>query len=86
MKTIFFSLIAMLGCLAASAQSNISSGFRELDEWTAQCLADRPYALGYPGNYDGKLDEFYKWYTANNLENVLINNAGDPFEESSFIG
>ncbi len=85
MKNIIFPLIAMLWWAGASAQSVVSSGFPELDEWTGQCLADRPYALGYPGNYDGNLDGFYKWYTANNLGDVLINNAGDPFEKSGAL-
>lgn len=85
MKTITFSLIAMMCWVGVSARTNVSSGFQELDEWTEQCLTDRPYALGYPGNYDGNLDGFYKWYTANNLGNVLINNAGDPFEKSGAL-
>lgn len=85
MKTIIFSLVAMLCWHGTLAQTNVSSGFEELDEWAEQCLTDRPYALGYPGNYDGNLDGFYKWYTANNLGNVLINNAGDPFEKSGAL-
>lgn len=85
MKQIILSLAAVLCWSLTAAQTNVSSGFPELDEWAGQCLADRPFALGYPGNYDGKLDGFYRWYTANNLENVLINNAGDPFAESGAL-
>ncbi|WP_172409936.1 hypothetical protein [Prevotella sp. P2-180] len=37
-----------------------------------QCKVERPNALGYPGNYDSKLDSFYDWYTQNKMENILI--------------
>lgn len=85
MKKIILSIVVILSWSWSIAQTKVSSGFQELDEWTEQCLADRPFALGYPGNYDGKLDGFYKWYTANNLENVLINNAGNPFDKSGAL-
>lgn len=54
MKTIIFALIATLSLFGSQAQNSVSSGFQELDEWTGQCLSDRPYALGYPGNYNGQ--------------------------------
>ena len=85
MKKIILSLSAMLCWSLSIAQTNVSSGFQELDEWANQCLTDRPFALGYPGNYDGKLDGFYQWYTANKLGNVLINNAGNPFDNSGAL-
>lgn len=84
-KTIIASLTVVLCVFGSIAQTNVSSGFRELDEWAEQCLSDRHFALGYPGNYDGKLDGFYQWYTANKLGDVLINNAGDPFEKSGAL-
>ena len=43
--------------------------------------SERSMTLGYPGNNDIRLEEFYRWYTGNNLESMIINNAGDPFEE-----
>lgn len=85
MKMIVSSLITIVCLFGASARTIVPSGFQALDEWTEQCLHDRPYALGYPGNYDGHLDGFYEWYTANNLENVLINNAGDPFGQGGAL-
>lgn len=65
--------------ISAYAQVEVSSGFNELDRWTERCLANRPLALGYPANHDMKLEGFYKWYTGNGLETIMINNAGDPF-------
>lgn len=85
MKKIALSLATLLCWSVSISQTHVPSGFPKLDEWTKQCLTDRPFALGYPGNYDGKLEGFYQWYTANNLGNVLINNAGDPFEKSGAL-
>ena len=74
-------LTALSGSLALSAQVVVSSGFEQLERWASECLAERSMTLGYPGNNDIRLEEFYRWYTGNNLESMIINNAGDPFEE-----
>lgn len=69
----------------AQTDSIVTSGFDRLDQWTAMCKVERPNALGYPGNYASRLDGFYQWYTANSMENILINNAGDPFAQSGAL-
>lgn len=81
MKGLMIGLTALSGSLALSAQVAVSSGFEQLDRWASECLAERSMTLGYPGNNDIRLEEFYRWYTGNNLESMIINNAGDPFEE-----
>lgn len=81
MRGLMIGLTALSGSLALSAQVVVSSGFEQLDRWPSECLAERSMTLGYPGNNDIRLEEFYRWYTGNNLESMIINNAGDPFEE-----
>lgn len=81
MRGLMIGLTALSGSLALSAQVVVSSGFEQLDGWASECLAERSMTLGYPGNNDIRLEEFYRWYTGNNLESMIINNAGDPFEE-----
>lgn len=81
MRGLMIGLTALSGSLALSAQVVVSSGFEQLDRWASGCLAERSMTLGYPGNNDIRLEEFYRWYTGNNLESMIINNAGDPFEE-----
>lgn len=81
MRGLMIGLTALSGSLALSAQVVVSSGFEQLDRWASECLAERSMTLGYPGNNDIRLEEFYRWYTVNNLESMIINNAGDPFEE-----
>ena len=81
MRGLMIGLTALSGSLALSAQVVVSSGFEQLDRWASECLAERSMTLGYPGNNDIRLEEFYRWYTGNNLESMIINNAGDPFGE-----
>lgn len=81
MRGLMIGLTALSGSLALSAQVVVSSGFEQLDRWASECLAERSMTLGYPGNNDIRLEEFYRWYAGNNLESMIINNAGDPFEE-----
>lgn len=81
MRGLMIGLTVLSGSLALSAQVVVSSGFEQLDRWASECLAERSMTLGYPGNNDIRLEEFYRWYTGNNLESMIINNAGDPFEE-----
>lgn len=82
-QVLIFSMMTVF--ITALGQDIVPSGFSELDEWVGKCKVERPNALGYPGNYDSKLDGFYEWYTANKMQNILINNAGDPFEASGAL-
>lgn len=87
--TTIMALAMILSSYSTSAiaqnENIVPSGFPELDEWVSQCKVERPNALGYPGNYASKLDGFYAWYTENKMENILINNAGDPFGNPSAL-
>ena len=74
------AVMAAVVCSGALwAQPTVKSGFAELDAWTEKCHQERPRTLGYPCNQVSNLTGFYKWYTDNQMENFLINNAGDPF-------
>ena len=88
--TTIMTAVMILFCsstiVVAQSDNVVPSGFPELDEWVSKCKVERPNALGYPGNYDSKLDGFYTWYTENKMMNILINNAGDPFELLKTVG
>ncbi len=64
-----------------TAQVMKPSGFEKLDKWAEECIARNDMSLGYPGNNDTKLHKFYEWYTDNNMESMVLNNAGDPFSK-----
>jgi len=78
-KVLLTALTLALASHASYAQTTVTSGFEKLDKWAADCISRNKMSLGYPGNNDIKLQEFYRWYTGNHLEEMIINNAGDPF-------
>lgn len=59
------------------------SGIPELDEWAREAYAQSECELGYPGNQDIQLGDFFEWYSANGLDRVCLNNAGDPFSSAA---
>ena len=75
----FISLAAVAASLMCSCQDNSKSGYDNLDAWAENVVAAKRASMGYPVNQNIQLDRFYKWYLANNLENVGLNNVGDPF-------
>lgn len=83
MRLSYTTVLALVTLLTSSTtlygQETVKSGFEKLDEWTEQCHTDRPWTLGYPCNQVSSLTDFYKWYTDNEMQNFLVNNAGDPF-------
>lgn len=62
-----------------TAAPGATSPFDELNKWAQTAAAEKNGQLGFPGNQDIKLKDFYRWYVANGLIQVCLNNAGDPF-------
>ena len=73
------AIAAIAGVEPVVGQETVKSGYDKLDAWTEQCHRDKAWTLGYPCNQVSSLTDFYKWYTSNEMENFLVNNAGDPF-------
>ena len=65
------------------------SGYDALDEWVDAVLnfhEAQSTCFGYPCNQDVHLMGFYAWFVGSGLEELTLNNAGDPFsEESAFV-
>ncbi len=80
-KFLTLGLSVISGVMTLPAQETAASAFERLDKWAEECNEQRGLTLGYPGNNDIKLEGFYRWYTGNKLESMIINNAGDPFAE-----
>jgi len=79
-KNSFLAILCLLASVMISCQPNAkSSGFPELDAWAERAASSKLNVLGYPCNMNIEMEQFYQWYTANGLENVMLNNAGDPF-------
>ncbi len=52
---------------------------KRLDDFAAEVLAASPHSIGYPGNQNTNLRDFYKWYYESGLYAIFLNNAGDAF-------
>lgn len=82
---IALALVCCVNAMAETKQSDKKSGFPELDEWAQDIVSRKLNQLGYPVNQDIHLKEFYKWFIANDLEIVGLNNVGDPFTDNAAL-
>jgi len=82
---ILLSAATVLTMLSCNQKNDKISGFDELDAWAQDIVARKNNSFGYPVNMNIKLKEFYKWYIANDLDAVGMNNVGDPYSEGSAL-
>ena len=57
---------------------------KRLNDFAEQMLQKRAVTVGYPGNQNTDLKEFYEWYINSKLYEVTMNNVGDPRQASSY--
>ena len=81
-KRFILMQLIMLGSVIGAWSQVTPSGFAKLDEWTSTYRKNNKNAMGYPTNFVGQLDDFYKWYTSNHICDEMVNNAGNPFDEN----
>jgi histidine decarboxylase len=86
-KTICFFLITVLVCGAFSAcgsaaETAADPAVDRLNEFASTVMEEKTQQLGYPGNQDVQLTEFYKWLINSGLDTAIVNNAGDPFNNT----
>lgn len=75
-------LAAISAAIFCSCKNDGKSGYAELDAWAEHVTSVKGESMGYPVNQNIQLERFYKWYLANGLENVGLNNVGNPFGEA----
>lgn len=65
------------------------SGYEALDEWVDAVMKlheAQDTCFGYPCNQDIHLMSFYAWFVGSGLQELTLNNAGDPFsDEPAFV-
>lgn len=86
-KIICLFLITVLACGALSgcgsaAETAADPAVDRLNEFAATVMEEKTQQLGYPGNQDVQLTEFYKWLINSGLDTAIVNNAGDPFNNT----
>lgn len=70
----------MLSAVTVSSYAQ-SSGFEKLDKWTKIWKEGQRTYFGYPCNQQSPMHEFYQWYVATGMDQVNLNNAGDPMTD-----
>lgn len=49
-----------------------------LDAFAKNIIAEKSNMIGFPGNQNVELEEFYRWYADSGLADVAMNNVGNP--------
>lgn len=70
-------------CLAETAEAYDADADELLNGVVARAQNIHNDQIGYPVNEDVRLDGFYEWYTENGIDHAMLNNAGDPNDEST---
>ena len=83
MKTNLSLILALILLLAMTPACLAEEAYSADSDPLLQGVIDRAQAfsenhLGYPVNDDIELKEFYEWYLSNDIDRVMMNNAGDP--------
>ena len=75
-KSILFIVCAALlfGCARVPS-------YEKLDEWTKIWKEGQQTYFGYPVNQQSALHDFYEWYVGTGMDQVNLNNAGDPMTD-----
>lgn len=74
---------AVCPCLAEATEPYDADADDLLNGVIARAQEIHDDQLGYPVNEDVRLDGFYEWYLNNGIDHAMLNNAGDPNDESS---
>ena len=86
-KFFLFQLMVVLVCGTMSvcgnaAETEADPAVERLNEFAAGVMEEKTQQLGYPGNQDVQLTGFYEWLIDSGLDTAIINNAGDPFNNT----
>ena len=87
--SILLSVILICGILISCQNTTTATTARQNDPYIdrlnnfAKMVNDqKSESFGYPGNQNVQLADFYKWYFNSGIETSIVNNAGDPFNNT----
>ena len=75
-------LFAFLRSCVLEPENKADPAVERLNEFAAAVMDEKNQQLGYPGNQDVQLTDFYRWLTKSGLDTAIVNNAGDPFNNT----
>lgn len=73
-----FLLLALTGRHAFAGEIDMD----RLNAFAQKMTQGRELAVGYPGNQNVDLQEFYRWFAESGLSDVCMNNVGNPRKPS----
>ncbi len=79
---VFGSLSGCGSTTKAETETAADPAVDRLNKFAATVMEEKNWQLGYPGNQDVKLADFYKWLLDSGLDTSICNNAGDPFNNT----
>ena len=68
--------------IAGAAEPDSDPVIDRLNEFAATVMEEKNRQLGFPGNQNVQLADFYKWLLDSGLDTAIVNNAGDPFNNT----
>ena len=69
------------GC-AGAQETEADAVIEQLDAFAAMVMEEKEQSFGYPGNQNVQLTAFYRWLIDSGLDTAIVNNAGDPFNNT----
>ena len=71
-----------LGSSGCTRQTERDPAVDRLNKFAAMVKEEKAQGFGFPGNQDVQLTDFYEWFTESGLDKAIVNNAGDPFNNT----
>ena len=72
----------IMSVCGSTAEAETDPAVERLNEFAAKVMEEKSRQLGFPGNQDVHLTEFYEWVIESGLDTAIVNNAGDPFNNT----
>ena len=89
---ILLALVLLIPCIAGlnttadalelPAEEQEDAAIERLNQFAAMVMEQKTQSFGYPGNQDVQLSGFYQWLLESGLDTAIVNNAGDPFNNT----
>lgn len=76
MKNYLFSALFLFATSLPAFAADID--MTRLNTFAKKIVAEKSHMIGFPGNQNVDLQEFYRWYAESGLADVSMNNVGNP--------
>jgi histidine decarboxylase len=65
-----------------ASDSSEDPAVERLNQFAAEVMEQKTQSFGYPGNQNVQLTGFYQWLIESGVDTAIVNNAGDPFNNT----